>query len=37
VPKKLNREQRKALEEFAKLTGDDAHPVGKHFWNRFSK
>ncbi|WKY43492.1 molecular chaperone DnaJ [Eubacteriaceae bacterium ES2] len=37
VPKKLNREQRKALEEFAKLTGDDAHPVGKHFWNRFAK
>lgn len=35
VPRKLNREQRKALEEFAKLTNEDVHPEGKRFWKRF--
>lgn len=34
VPRKLNREQRHALNEFAKVTGAEAHPEGKRFWSR---
>ncbi len=34
VPRKLNREQRHALDQYAKITGADAHPEGKRFWSR---
>jgi molecular chaperone DnaJ len=33
VPRKLNRDQRHALEAFAKITGDDAHPERRRFWS----
>lgn len=34
VPRKLSREQRHALNEYAKVAGEDAHPEGKRFWSR---
>jgi molecular chaperone DnaJ len=34
VPRKLSRDQRHALEAYAKITGAEAHPEGKRFWSR---
>lgn len=34
VPKKLNNEQREALETFAKVSGDADHPVGDNFFEK---
>ncbi|NMA83272.1 MAG: molecular chaperone DnaJ [Epulopiscium sp.] len=34
VPTKLNDEQRKKLEEFAKISGDDVHPQRKSFFDK---
>lgn len=35
VPKKLSDEQRKKLEEFAKVSGDDTHPVSESWAEKF--
>jgi molecular chaperone DnaJ len=32
IPKKLTREQREKLEEFADLCGDSTNPIGETFW-----
>jgi len=34
VPTQLNSEQRKKLEEFAELTGDDNTPLHKSFFEK---
>ena len=37
VPKKLNKDQRKALEDFAEACGDAAHPVEEGFFEKAKK
>jgi molecular chaperone DnaJ len=37
VPQKLTTEQRKKLQEFAASCGNDAHPIGKSFWDKFKR
>ena len=37
VPRKLNSEQRRHLEEFAKACGDADQPVGEGFWEKAKK
>lgn len=37
TPTKLNERQRKILEEFAKISGDEVHPLTKNFLDKFKE
>ncbi len=37
VPKKLTEEQKKLLMEFARISGESIHPMGKSFWEKVRK
>jgi molecular chaperone DnaJ len=35
TPTKLNDKQRELLEEFARISGDEVHPLSKNFFEKF--
>lgn len=37
IPKKLTEEQKKLLMEFARISGENNHPVGSGFWEKVRK
>lgn len=34
TPSKLNQKQRSLLEEFARVSGEEVHPISKNFWDK---